>query len=237
MNNLSIRGTPWLGAGTTCPGGRRSVKPKAELLFKCQPISIIHYSGASGFDFYSYQSQCKFEASKKNEDGEGESEADISEQYEGDTDKDQEELEDTTAGSKNLRKTRPWFDTTGEKMGVFLGVLLLQGEAKLGSTKNYWKCQTDRGCVPAIHYAMSLVRWHQIRRYLKISNPTTDLDSKGSDCYTKVEPLYSNFVAASQSYLKPGRHVSVDEQLIIFKVRSRHSMQIGTKAAGVGFKI
>lgn len=94
----------------------------------------------------------------ENKDGEeGGSESDISEQYEGDTDHDQEELEDTTTGTGKPRKTRPWHNITGEEIGVFLGVLLLQGEAKLGSTKNYWKCQTDRGCVPAIHYSMSLV--------------------------------------------------------------------------------
>lgn len=84
---------------------------------------------------------------------------------------------------------------------------------------------------------MSLVCWHQIKRYCKISNPTTDLDSKRSDRYTKVEPLYINFVAASQIYLKPGKHVSVDKQLILFKSRSQYSMQIGTKAADVRFKI
>ncbi len=81
----------------------------------------------------------------KNKDGEeGEGEGDISKQYEGDTNKDQEELEDKTVGLKKPQKICPWYYTTGEEIGVFLGVLLLQGEAKLGSTKNYWKCQTDR---------------------------------------------------------------------------------------------
>lgn len=39
------------------------------------------------------------------------------------------------------------------------------------------------------------------------------------------------------SNFKLGKNISVDEQLILFKGRSRHSMQISTKAAGVGFKI
>lgn len=84
---------------------------------------------------------------------------------------------------------------------------------------------------------MSATRWHQIKRYLKISNPKTDLDSAGMDWYTKVEPLYTDFINASMRSFQPGRNVSVDEQLILFKGRSRHTMQIGTKAAGVGFKI
>ena len=147
------------------------------------------------------------------------------------------EGEEGNVGPKKQRTSRPWYDTTADEIGVFIGILLLQGEAKLGSTTNYWNCQTDRGCVLAIHSAMSQVRWHQIKRYLKISNLATDLDSTGRDWYTKVELLYSDFVTASMSNFKLDKNVSVDEQLILFKRRSRHSMQIGTKAAGVGFKI
>lgn len=72
---------------------------------------------------------------------------------------------------------------------------------------------------------------------MKISNPATNLDSTGRNWYTKVEPLYSDFITASISNFKPGKNVSVDEQFILFEGRLRHSMQIGTKTAGVGFKI
>ena len=85
--------------------------------------------------------------------------------------------------------------------------------------------------------AMALQRWHQLKRYLKVSNPTTDVDSFGPGWYTKVESLYSDFIQSSRTYIIPGREVSVDEQLILFKGRSRHSMSIGTKAAGYSFKI
>ena len=42
---------------------------------------------------------------------------------------------------------------------------------------------------------------------------------------------------ASVSHFMPGRDVSVDEQLILFKDRSKHSMLIPTKRAGKHFKI
>ena len=41
----------------------------------------------------------------------------------------------------------------------------------------------------------------------------------------------------SRELLTPGREVSVDEQLFLFKERSAHTMQIGSKEAGVEFKI
>lgn len=75
-----------------------------------------------------------------------------------------------------------------------------------------------------------------IMTYLKISNLTTDLDSKKSDWYTKVEPLYSDFVAASQSYFKSVKNVFVNQHLILFKGWFQHFMQISTKAVGVRFK-
>lgn len=51
----------------------------------------------------------------------------------------------------------------------------------------------------------------QIKRYLKISNPPTDLDSIGPNWYTKTEPLYMDFVKASVANLKPGENVSMDK--------------------------
>lgn len=66
---------------------------------------------------------------------------------------------------------------------------------------------------------------------------TTDLDSTGPDWYTKLEPLYSNFIKASHAFQVPGWNVSVDEQLILFKGRSRHAMNMVSKAAGYGFKL
>lgn len=72
--------------------------------------------------------------------------------------KEQFEGREGNDGPKKQRTSRPWYDTTADEIGVFIGILLLQGEAKLGSTKNYWNCQTDRGWVPAIHSAMSQVR-------------------------------------------------------------------------------
>lgn len=41
----------------------------------------------------------------------------------------------------------------------------------------------------------------------------------------------------SQASISPGKHVSIDEQLILFKGRTKHSMMIATKKAGQGFKV
>ena len=52
-----------------------------------------------------------------------------------------------------------------------------------------------------------------------------------------MKPLYTNFLTASQQYLKSESHVSVNEQLILFKERSKHAMNMISKAAEYDFKI
>ena len=41
----------------------------------------------------------------------------------------------------------------------------------------------------------------------------------------------------SQKSINPGKHVSIDKQLILFKGRSKHTMIINSKEAGQGFKL
>ena len=114
---------------------------------------------------------------------------------------------------------------------------MLQGEYQLPKTTDYWNEAIDKAICLPILTAMSKDRWHQLKRYLKISNLITDLDSSGLQWYTKLKPLYSDFINSSQTYMVSGRDVSVNEQLILFKGRSRHIMNMGIKAASHGFKI
>jgi len=48
---------------------------------------------------------------------------------------------------------------------------------------------------------MSLVRFQEIKRYLKISNPLTDGDSMSADWPHKIEPLLSDVLNASKRHL------------------------------------
>ena len=103
---------------------------------------------------------------------------------------------------------------------------------------DYWNTSPKFAIHDMVIQAMSLRRWEQLKRFLKISNPDDDeiIDSRGPDWWKKLEPLATDFRKASKKYWIPGSHVSVDEQLILFRGRSCHTMQIATKAAGVGFK-
>ena len=138
---------------------------------------------------------------------------------------------------KSKENRRPWYDTNEAEIGVFLGILLLMGLDHSPAIENYWTNDLNKPIYIAIQRVMSLRRFQQIKRFLKISNPLNEPDSSGPDWWKKLEPLVTEFQKASQEYYRPGPHVSVDEQLILFKGRSKHTMQMVAKEAGQGFKI
>ena len=136
-------------------------------------------------------------------------------------------------------KRRQWHDTSSSEVGAFLGILLYMGYTLMPRLTDYWNTSPKFAIHDMVIQAMSLRRWEQLKRVLKISNPDENeiIDTRGPDWWKKLEPLATDFRKALKKYWIPGSYVSVDEQLILFRGRSCHTMQIATKAAGVGFKI
>lgn len=132
---------------------------------------------------------------------------------------------------------RKWHDTNEWEIGCFLGIILFMGLDHSPSIENYWNRVSIRPVYTSIQKAMPLARFQQIRRFFKISNPLNDADSSGPNWWKKLEPFASDFLKASRQHYMPGTHVSVDEQLILFKGRSKHTMQLYVKEAKKGFKI
>lgn len=136
-------------------------------------------------------------------------------------------------------KHRTWHSTTGPEIEVFLGIILLMGLDPLNCVEDYWTQRPDKPICLFIQEAMTLTRFQQIKRFLKINNGRTEPAGlgKGPDWWKKLEPLATEIQKASLEYYQPGDKISVDEQLIRFTGRSRHTMQISAKTAGQGFKI
>ena len=133
-------------------------------------------------------------------------------------------------------KHRVWIPTTPTDIEVFIGILLSMGLIRLHRTESYWDIHSDLHGDPEISQHMALKRWQQIKRFFKLSNPRVEPDSI-VHWTCKLEPISTLFQQNCQRYIRPARDVVVDEQLILFKGRSRHTMTIHSKAAGKGFKI
>ena len=134
---------------------------------------------------------------------------------------------------------RVWTDTTDSEIEIFLGILILMGLDHLPATEDYWNQRPDKPVIMPILSAMSLGRFQQIKRFLKINNGQTEPIGlgQGPDWWKKLEPLATDFRKTSLKHCRPGSMISIDEQLVLFKGRSRHTLQITTKSAHKGFKI
>ena len=134
-------------------------------------------------------------------------------------------------------KIREWYPVTRHDIRVFFGIILLSDESSLWATDQYWNTDPEYTMDTAVYESISLRRFEQIKRFLKVSDPALDEEnSKCSNWYKKVEIFTSQFRSAARSGLTPGRDLSIDELLVRFKGRSKHTMQMAVKAAGQGFK-
>jgi hypothetical protein len=136
-------------------------------------------------------------------------------------------------------RQRSWHDITAAEMEVFLDILLYMSHTVMSRIRSYWNTNLNLAIHALIFNVMSRTRWKQIKRYLKISNSleNRNLDTRDSDWWKKLESLTSEFRRASKRHWLSDSHVSVDEQLIKFRERSCHTMQIVSKTARVEFKL
>ncbi|KAL9108344.1 MAG: hypothetical protein Q9187_008306 [Circinaria calcarea] len=99
--------------------------------------------------------------------------------------KEEEKEEDSNTNDAESMHTprhifkRQWHDTNRPEITVFFGALLLMGTTHLPKSEDYWKTTAGYGVVNHLQITITCERWHQIKRYLKISNPNTDADSSG----------------------------------------------------------
>ncbi len=142
--------------------------------------------------------------------------------------------------SKVSHEQRDWHNITNAEIEAFLRILLYMNCVVLSRIRDYWNTTNlNRVVYDLMFSSMSIKRWEQIRRYLKTFNllENEKIDTRESDWWKKLESLTSEFRKISKTYWLFDHHVSVDEQLVKFKKRSRHIMQITSKATEVEFKL
>lgn len=130
---------------------------------------------------------------------------------------------------------RSWQDVTAAEIAGYIGAVLLIGAQPGGrDLPYYWNQQDNLPDWPVAEY-ISLNRFQQISRYLKLNRPG---DLPDNQWYKKVEPLATRFREATTAevYELP-QNLSIDEQLVRFTGRSKHTIQMNSKAAGQGYKI
>ena len=81
---------------------------------------------------------------------------------------------------------------------------------------------------------MSKTRWEQIHRFLKINNIERQL---GQPWWYKVDPMLTTVRTNIQNAVSPASWLAVDELMVPFQGRSKHSIKIRGKPIKEGFKM
>ncbi len=134
---------------------------------------------------------------------------------------------------------RSWHDITIVEIEVFVEILLYMSLSLRSRIVDYWNYDSNRFIHIMIINCMSNKRWKQIKRYLKISHSINDqtVNIKESHWWKKLKSLIIDFRKVFKKYWTSDSHVFVDEQLIDFRERFAHAMQLACKFAEMNFKI
>ncbi len=138
-----------------------------------------------------------------------------------------------------IHQQKSWHDVTKAEIEAFIDILFYMSYIVLLSIRNYWNIDSDHVLHVLVFNSMSIRRWKQIKKYLKIFNllENVKIDSRDFDWWKKLDSLTSDFRKISKTHWFSDNHVSINEQLIKFKKRSCHIMQMINKTIEIEFKI
>ncbi|OQN95210.1 hypothetical protein B0A48_18748 [Cryoendolithus antarcticus] len=127
-------------------------------------------------------------------------------------------LQDQTIGTE-------WFKRSiacGQKLQEYASHTF---DLQVGSTYVKWYPQ----------WFMGLTRFEQIKRFFHVSPPLDSLPQ--SQFYQKLEPLSTEVITAFKSACLPASQVAIDEMIIPFTGRSKHTIMMKGKPVPVGYNI
>ena len=87
---------------------------------------------------------------------------------------------------------------------------------------------------------MNSNRFNLILKFLHINNnkdPTFDQNDDNRDCLREVRPLINIFCDCAISVYSPGKNLSIDESLVLFKGRLKFKQYFKTNCARFGIKL
>jgi hypothetical protein len=142
-------------------------------------------------------------------------------------------------------KKRAWWLTTAAEVKVLVGTFIYIGVVCLPAYEDYWSLKYGQfTCAQHI----SLNWFEDLKRYLHISDPRSpgnsnkdDSEDKAPDVsigwWYKLEPVVSEFRSFCLKYWIPGLNLSIDEMMVRFFGRSKHTFKVPNKPIKEGYKI
>ncbi len=146
-----------------------------------------------------------------------------------------------TQKTKRTVKQRWWIFTSSVEIDVFVRILLFMNLQFINRRESYWDTHSDMHENFEISQTMTLTQFDQIKQFLKLFNSNSNSESQNSDYEklwtAKLKSFSTLFQQICKQYLHSDWNMSVDEQLILFKNRFKHIMNILSKKVDREFKI
>lgn len=128
-----------------------------------------------------------------------------------------------------------WREVTKSEMYTFLALVLAMGQVTCPKMHDYWANDWVRTGPPIFcSEVMSRDRFFSIMKFLCFSPPAEVVKT---DHRTRIEPFLCLLRENCQMVMRPGRHVAVDEALILWKGRLHFRQYIKSKRARFGIKL
>lgn len=126
-----------------------------------------------------------------------------------------------------------WENIDIDELKKFLGLCMLMGNINLPSIKHYW---TKGGLYeqPAFRRTMSRNRFESILRCVCFYDP--DTDCMGNRMH-KIQNVLNHILENSNKVYGPGKSLSLDEAMILFRGRLSFRQYIKSKAHKYGIKL
>ena len=134
----------------------------------------------------------------------------------------------------NDGKTRDWTRTCGAEVKAFIASVIWWCICKSLSFEQFYKNHIDPTRVK--RWFPSWLRWSQIKRFLKVSDPSEDEKNK-QDSMFKVREVFEYFINACRTSYWPDRNIALDEAVKKFKGRCVFKQYIKNKPVKWGIKI
>ncbi|XP_062868178.1 piggyBac transposable element-derived protein 4-like [Trichomycterus rosablanca] len=154
-------------------------------------------------------------------------------------------VDHTNKYAENKAATKPsykWVPLSVREFYSYIAIVIYMGMVKLKSLADYWSGKEYY----RLHYTAKVMtgkRFLSISSNLHLCDPEQDEENtkrKGTPTYDrlfKIKPLYTELVAACQTYFQPNREISIDERMVASKARIGLKQYMKAKPTKWGYKI
>ena len=149
---------------------------------------------------------------------------------------DEQYMADHDAHSSYLRS---WVPVTPNDIRQFIGMLVLMGVIYKPSVHMYWSTN-ELLSTPIFPQIMACDRFYLILKFFHFNNnldPDYDPNSDSRDKLFKIHPILELIRDRCRNVYSPGKYLSVDESLVLYKGRLKFKQFIRTKRARFGIKL